>query len=124
MNSLLKEGKELVHHAEKPEHFIGNLINCGVYIFSKSSKEAFLQARQMRTQVSLNFWLNPMKFLKKIEELEKSKKNLYLTGSSKDLNKDYLSIEKDLLMVYAGKRQIFIYQLTPSDFWRKITTSQ
>ena len=43
---------ELVHHAEKPEHYIGNLINCGVYVISKSSIEAFLQARLHRAKVN------------------------------------------------------------------------
>jgi hypothetical protein len=56
--------------------------------------------------------------------LEKSKKNLYLTGNSNDLNKDYLSVENDILMEYAGKGEIFIYQLESSDFWKKIESPQ
>ena len=32
---------ELIHHAEKPENFISDLINCGIYLFNQSFKSIF-----------------------------------------------------------------------------------
>jgi len=38
----------MVHHAEKPEEFISALVNCGIYLFNKSGKDIFLQAKELK----------------------------------------------------------------------------
>lgn len=44
---FIKDSKtdKMVHHAEKPEHYISDLVNCGIYFFNKAIKEAFEKAK-------------------------------------------------------------------------------
>ena len=84
----------MVHHAEKPEEFISTLVNCGIYLFNKSGKDVFLQAKEIKEQsISEELLQQPcLKYIKK----------------SKELDKNYLSIENDIL--YLLKDNVYLYQ--------------
>lgn len=43
--------QELIHHAEKPSECVSNLMNCGVYIFSKAIKQIFIDERKKKLEV-------------------------------------------------------------------------
>jgi mannose-1-phosphate guanylyltransferase len=40
---------ELIHHAEKPDNFVSDLINCGIYIFASSFKSVFEAALRKKS---------------------------------------------------------------------------
>lgn len=43
-----KVTNKLLHHAEKPNTFISDLINCGIYLFNKNYKQVFKEARALK----------------------------------------------------------------------------
>lgn len=48
-----------------------------------------------------------------------------MISNSKELNKDYLMIERDILMKYASQNQIYIYQLEKGvNFWKKVDSAR
>lgn len=94
----------MVHHAEKPEHYVSDLINCGIYLFNKETKKMFDQAREVKEKsISEELQHKPcMKFIKR----------------SKDLDSSYLSIEHDVLKLV---KNAYLYQ--HKGFWQQLKTT-
>jgi mannose-1-phosphate guanylyltransferase len=72
----------LIHHAEKPEKYISNLVNCGVYLFNAGFKKSILYAKEKK-ETSLSDELVHKPYVKFIKR-------------STDLNAKYLSLENDV----------------------------
>ncbi|KAI7742435.1 hypothetical protein M8C21_003365 [Ambrosia artemisiifolia] len=97
--------KELLHYTEKPETFVSDLINCGVYIFTP---EIFHVIHDIRTQ-------------------REDKANLHTLSSFEALRlttkthaKDFVRLDQDILSPLAGKKQLYTYETM--DFWEQIKT--
>ncbi|XP_071731096.1 uncharacterized protein [Rutidosis leptorrhynchoides] len=97
--------KELLHYTEKPETFVSDLINCGVYIFTP---EIFNVIQDIRTN-------------------REDKANLHtlsnfeaLRFAAKTPAKDFVRLDQDILSPLAGKKQLYTYETM--DFWEQIKT--
>ncbi|KAK4393042.1 Mannose-1-phosphate guanyltransferase alpha [Sesamum angolense] len=95
--------KELLHYTEKPETFVSDLINCGVYVFTPKIfsviQEVFL-LREDRVLLHLIMWLLDLSF--------------------RSLPSDFVRLDQDILSPLAGKKQLYTYETT--DFWEQIKT--
>lgn len=96
---------ELLHYTEKPETFVSDLINCGVYIFTPKIFKAIQDSFAQR----------------------KDRANLLRTTSfdalhpaTKALPADYLRLDQDILSPLAGKKELYTYETR--DFWEQIKT--
>ncbi|XP_020393364.1 uncharacterized protein [Zea mays] len=93
------ETNELLHYTEKPETFVSDLINCGVYIFTPNIFSA-------------------------IEDVLKQKKDRVITFLFaimwRALPPDFVRLDQDILSPRAGKKELYTYQTL--DFWEQIKT--
>ncbi|XP_022988379.1 mannose-1-phosphate guanyltransferase alpha-B-like [Cucurbita maxima] len=97
---------ELLHYAEKPETFVSDLINCGVYIFTPdifSAIQGVSTQRKERANLSR---------LSSFEALQ--------SAATRSLPKDYVRLDQDILSPFAGKKQLYTYETM--DFWEQIKT--
>ncbi|KAK3406732.1 hypothetical protein EUGRSUZ_K02882 [Eucalyptus grandis] len=97
--------KELLHYTEKPETFVSDLINCGVYIFTP---EIFSAIRNVSTQ------RKDRANLKRVSSFEA------LQPATRNLPTDFMRLDQDILSPLAGKRQLYTYETM--DFWEQIKT--
>lgn len=97
--------KELLHYTEKPETFVSDLINCGVYIFTPAIftaiEDSFMQRKDRAN-------------LQRINSFEA------LHSATKALPADYVRLDQDILSPLAGKKQLYTYETL--DFWEQIKT--
>lgn len=101
------KSKELLHYTEKPETFVSDLINCGVYIFTPEIFSAIQDAfMQRRDRVSAN--------LRRITSFEA------LQSATKALPTDFVRLDQDILSPLAGKKKLYTYET--QDFWEQIKT--
>ncbi|GAB2288780.1 hypothetical protein Dimus_023090 [Dionaea muscipula] len=128
--------KELLHYAEKPETFVSDLINCGVYVFTPDifllSRELFpigkiekmccaclamcLSIRQQgcwsnKPTIGLPLSIYPQKLLLTSSQLQRRIR--ILLG-------DFLRLDQDILSPLAGKKQLYTFET--ADFWKQIKT--
>ncbi|KDP45422.1 hypothetical protein JCGZ_09671 [Jatropha curcas] len=89
--------KELLHYIEKPETFVSDLINCGVYVFSPDIFTV-IQANLLRGS--------------SFEGLHS------MTRTT--LPADFVRLDQDILSPLAGKKQLYTYETI--DFWEQIKT--
>ncbi|MED6111805.1 hypothetical protein PIB30_055679 [Stylosanthes scabra] len=96
---------ELLHYTEKPETFVSDRINCGVYIFTP---DIFTAIEAVSTQ-------------------QKNRANLRRVSSfeamqpdTRNLPSNYVRLDQDILSPLAGKKQLYIYET--KDFWEQIKT--
>ncbi|XP_014496982.1 mannose-1-phosphate guanyltransferase alpha-B [Vigna radiata var. radiata] len=96
---------ELLHYTEKPETFVSDRINCGVYIFTP---DIFTAIEGVSTQ-------------------RKDRANLRRVSSFEAMQPDprilpanYVRLDQDILSPLAGKKQLYIYET--NDFWEQIKT--
>ncbi|KAI0516594.1 hypothetical protein KFK09_009271 [Dendrobium nobile] len=96
---------ELLHYTEKPETFVSDLINCGVYIFTpdifKAIQDSFTQRKDRAN-------------LRRTTSFEA------LQSATKALPADYLRLDQDILSPLAGKKELYTYETR--DFWEQIKT--
>jgi mannose-1-phosphate guanylyltransferase len=87
-------GGLVVHYAEKPETFISNLINCGIYLINSS-------------------------LIEKLPEIKNSTQTYtkIFASAFSSLN---ISLEREVFPYLAGTGDLYVYKLQPSDFWRQI----
>ncbi|KAI4341418.1 hypothetical protein MLD38_026145 [Melastoma candidum] len=97
--------KELLHYTEKPETFVSDLINCGVYIFTP---EIFTAIRDVSTQ------REDRAQLKRISSFEA------LQPATRSPPTDFVRLDQDILSPLAGKKQLFTHETM--DFWEQIKT--
>ncbi|KAK3002314.1 hypothetical protein RJ639_021439 [Escallonia herrerae] len=91
--------KEVLHYTEKPETFVSDLINCGVYVFTPevfSAIQDVFSCREDIVRATAYF-----DFFKRI-------------------SKDFVRLDQDILSPLAGKKQLYTYETM--EFWEQIKT--
>ncbi|XP_042500163.1 mannose-1-phosphate guanyltransferase alpha-like [Macadamia integrifolia] len=96
---------ELLHYTEKPETFVSDLINCGVYIFTPN---IFATIQDVTTQ------RKDRANLRRVSSFEA------LQSATKTLPADFVRLDQDILSPLAGKKQLYTYETL--DFWEQIKT--
>ncbi|CAL0321771.1 unnamed protein product [Lupinus luteus] len=96
---------ELLHYTEKPETFVSNLINCGVYIFTPEIFNA-IEDVSMNREGRAN--------LRRVSSFEA------LQSATRTLPSDFVRLDQDILSPLAGKKQLYTYETM--DFWEQIKT--
>lgn len=99
------ETHELLHYTEKPETFVSDLINCGVYIFTPDIFAAI-------EDVSIN--REGRGNLRRLSSFEA------LQSATRTLPKDFVRLDQDILSPLAGKKKLYTYET--NDFWEQIKT--
>ncbi|XP_073128028.1 uncharacterized protein [Henckelia pumila] len=96
--------KELLHYTEKPETFVSDLINCGVYVFTpqifSAIEEVYLH---MEDRADIN-----------------RASNFELQLGTRSLPTDFVRLDQDILSRLAGMKQLYTYETM--DFWEQIKT--
>ncbi|KAK8653337.1 hypothetical protein V6N13_127344 [Hibiscus sabdariffa] len=97
--------KELLHYTEKPETFVSDLINCGLYIFTPDIFTA-IQEVSLHREDQAN-----LRHLSTFEALQSPTRTFPL---------DFVRLDQDILSPFAGKKQLYTYETM--DFWEQIKT--
>ncbi|KAF4376603.1 hypothetical protein F8388_025474 [Cannabis sativa] len=97
---------ELLHYTEKPETFVSNLINCGVYVFTP---EIFTAIQDVSTH------REDRANLRRVSSLEALQ-----SATSRTFPTDFVRLDQDILSPLAGKKQLYTYETM--DFWEQIKT--
>ncbi|KAJ4712256.1 putative Mannose-1-phosphate guanyltransferase [Melia azedarach] len=95
---------ELLHYTEKPETFVSDRINCGVYVFTP---EIFTAIQ------GVSFQRKDRENLRRVSSFE-------ALQLATNLPTDYVRLDQDILSPLAGKKQFYIYETM--DFWEQIKT--
>ncbi|KAK4272060.1 hypothetical protein QN277_020660 [Acacia crassicarpa] len=96
---------ELLHYTEKPETFVSDLINCGVYVFTPDIFRAIQNVSNNREDRAN---------LRRVSSFEA------LQFPTRTLPTDFVRLDQDILSPLAGKKQLYTYQTM--DFWQQIKT--
>ncbi|KVI06379.1 Nucleotidyl transferase [Cynara cardunculus var. scolymus] len=96
---------ELLHYTEKPETFVSDRINCGVYVFTP---EIFTAIQGVSTQ------------RKDRANLRRQSSFEALQSATRSLPADFVRLDQDILSPLAGKKQLYTYETM--DFWEQIKT--
>ncbi|XP_058194191.1 uncharacterized protein LOC131310933 [Rhododendron vialii] len=96
---------ELLHYTEKPETFVSDRINCGVYIFTP---DIFTAIGGVSTQ------------RKDRANLRRMSSFDALQSATRSLPSDFVRLDQDILSPLAGKKQLYTYETM--DFWEQIKT--
>ncbi|KAF9671530.1 hypothetical protein SADUNF_Sadunf12G0057100 [Salix dunnii] len=96
---------ELLHYTEKPETFVSDQINCGVYVFTPEIFTA-IQGVSSQRKDRAN--------LRRVSSFEA------LQFPTRSLLTDYVRLDQDILSPLAGKKQLYTYETM--DFWEQIKT--
>ncbi|KAK9066505.1 hypothetical protein SSX86_013828 [Deinandra increscens subsp. villosa] len=96
---------ELLHYTEKPETFVSDRINCGVYVFTP---EIFTAIQGVSTQ------------RKDRANLRRQSSFEALQSATRSLPAEYVRLDQDILSPLAGKKQLYTYETL--DFWEQIKT--
>ncbi|XP_078164079.1 uncharacterized protein LOC144559037 [Carex rostrata] len=99
------ETKELLHYTEKPETFVSDLINCGVYIFTPEIFAAIEDVFKQRKERAN---------LRRVSSFEA------LLSATKAMPADFVRLDQDILSPLAGKKQLYTFETL--DFWEQIKT--
>ncbi|XP_031480558.1 uncharacterized protein LOC116250772 [Nymphaea colorata] len=99
------ETNELLHYTEKPETFVSDLINCGVYIFTTEIFSVIQDVSTIRKDRAT---------LRRISSFEA------LQSATKTLPMDFVRLDQDILSPLAGKKKLYTYETL--DFWEQIKT--
>jgi len=94
---------ELLHYSEKPETFVSDLINCGIYCWSSSFFDIMARVKE---EISS----------REPTDYDLSQSREHFESSSTGLGA--MSLEEDVFTTMAGTRTIYVYQYT--GFWRQI----
>ncbi|KAM0937446.1 putative mannose-1-phosphate guanylyltransferase [Dioscorea sansibarensis] len=97
--------KELLHYTEKPETFVSDLINCGVYVFTPNIFAAIEEVVVQRRGKAE---------LRRVTSFEA------LQSATKAIPADYVRLDQDILSPLAGKKEFYTYETL--DFWEQIKT--
>lgn len=99
------ETHEVLHWAEKPETFVSDLINCGIYIMNVSMLTAL---------VTIGDTVVSVRSEDRKKSVNPSLEFLHLT------NVDHLRLEQDIFMPLAGTKTIYMFET--DEFWCQIKT--
>jgi mannose-1-phosphate guanylyltransferase len=109
--------KRVLHYVEKPESYISNLINCGVYLFATEAIFPSIKSAIKRRADRPRLVSYPSS-----DALDSA----YLPRATPDDDDDgeiseVIRLEQDILSDLADSRQFFV--LETKDFWRQIKTA-
>ncbi|KAI3997645.1 hypothetical protein MKX01_011062 [Papaver californicum] len=96
---------ELLHYTEKPETFVSDRINCGVYIFTPDIFKAIQDVSSNRRDRAN---------LRRVSSFEA------LQSATTSFPTDFIRLDQDILSPLAGKKQLYTYETL--DFWEQIKT--
>ncbi|GMI76612.1 KONJAC 1 [Hibiscus trionum] len=96
---------ELLHYTEKPETFVSDRINCGVYVFTPDIFTA-IQGVSSQRKDRAN--------LRRLSSFEA------LQSATRNPPSDFVRLDQDILTPFAGKKQLYTYETM--DFWEQIKT--
>ncbi|KAI9743012.1 MAG: Proteasome subunit alpha type-2 [Claussenomyces sp. TS43310] len=105
--------RRVLHYVEKPESYISNLINCGVYLFSTECIFPSIRSAIKRRSDRPRIVSYPSS-----ENLESS---FMFDDDEETKNNEVLRLEQDILSDLADSKQFFVYET--KDFWRQIKTA-
>lgn len=97
--------KELLHYTEKPETFVSDLINCGVYFFTP---DIFNAIEEVSTQREGQANIRHLSGFETLQSLTRA------------LPIDFVRLDQDILSPFAGKKKLYTYETL--DFWEQIKT--
>ncbi|CAN8273051.1 unnamed protein product [Cochlearia groenlandica] len=95
--------KELLHYTEKPETFVSDLINCGVYVFTSDIFKAIEGVYSQMRDTSSNYQISN-----------------HFQSATRSVPADFVRLDQDILSPLAGKKQLYTYET--KDFWEQIKT--
>ncbi|GAB1315492.1 hypothetical protein MFIFM68171_05702 [Madurella fahalii] len=105
--------RRVLHYVEKPESYISNLINCGVYLFSTDaifpSIRSAIKRRTDRPRLGSYRSHENLASSFMFDDDDESQKN------------EVIRLEQDILGDMADSKQFFVYET--KDFWRQIKTA-
>lgn len=105
--------RRVLHYVEKPESYISNLINCGVYLFSTDAIfPSIRSAIKRRTDRPSRLASYPSS-----DNLESS----FMMDDDDEEKNEVIRLEQDILSDMADNKQFFVYET--KDFWRQIKTA-
>jgi mannose-1-phosphate guanylyltransferase len=115
----LDENHKMLHYAERPESFISDTINAGVYCFSKSVLGAQIRRTPSKNDLYIHFpfvfwWL--IGRVRPYYQLTSASPRSYLFSEHETIGA--LSMERDVLPHLGEKEEAYIYSYT--EFWRAI----
>lgn len=93
---------ELLHYTEKPETFVSDRINCGVYVFTP---EIFTAIQDVSTQRKDRATLRRVSSFEALQPATR-------------IPTDFVRLDQDILSPLAGKKQLYTYETM--DFWEQI----
>lgn len=96
---------ELLHYTEKPETFVSDRINCGVYVFTPEIFTA-IQGASSQKKDRAN--------LRRMSSFD------VLQSATRNSTTDFVRLDQDILTPLAGKQQLYTYETM--DFWEQIKT--
>lgn len=96
---------EVLHYTERPETFVSDRINCGVYVFTPEIFNAIQGVSNYRKDS------DNMRRISSFEALQ---------SATKSLPTDFVRLDQDILTPLAGKQQLYTYETM--DFWEQIKT--
>ncbi|MCO5611239.1 hypothetical protein L7F22_065491 [Adiantum nelumboides] len=103
------ETGELLHYAEKPETFVSEWINCGVYIFTP---QIFLAIQDVASQ------RKDHATMRRVSSFEALQMTTNYGGRS--VQTDFVRLDQDILTPLAGKKKLYTFET--NDFWEQIKT--
>ncbi|KAG5527342.1 hypothetical protein RHGRI_028285 [Rhododendron griersonianum] len=109
---------ELLHYTEKPETFVSDLINCGVYVFTPGIFGAIRDVSTHREDRA------NIRRVSSFEALQSATRMMSTTVVKlvfhRTLPTDFVRLDQDILSPLAGKKQLYTYETL--DFWEQIKT--
>jgi len=105
--------RRVLHYVEKPESYISNLINCGVYLFSA---DALFPS--IRSAIKRRVDRPRLASYRSSENLAAS---FHLEDDDSTEKPEVIRLEQDILSDMADNKQFFVYET--KDFWRQIKTA-
>uniref|UniRef100_A0A1J3GGR5 Mannose-1-phosphate guanyltransferase alpha-B n=1 Tax=Noccaea caerulescens TaxID=107243 RepID=A0A1J3GGR5_NOCCA len=93
---------ELLHYTEKPETFVSDRINCGVYVFTPDIFTAIRDVSSQRKDTAT---------LRRVSSFEALQPATRIPA-------DFVRLDQDILTPLAGKKQLYTYETM--DFWEQI----
>ncbi|XP_057522312.1 uncharacterized protein LOC130802357 [Amaranthus tricolor] len=99
------DSKELLHYTEKPETFVSDLINCGIYVFTPEIFSAIRGVLANREDKGS---------LGRLSSYES------FHSATRAIPADFVRLDQDILSPLAGKKKLYTYETL--DFWEQIKT--
>ncbi|PPD90321.1 hypothetical protein GOBAR_DD12723 [Gossypium barbadense] len=101
---------ELLHYTEKPETFVSDRINCGVYVFTPDIFTAIQGVSSQRKDRA------NLRRLSSFEALQSATR----APITRNPPSDFVRLDQDILTPFAGKKKLYTYETM--DFWEQIKT--